>query len=172
LNLKKYIGFLIMIFLCTACTNISSSVQGEIDAPLQNFISERIKMFSEKHFTKLHNCEVTFSEDKGAVSVEFVPDFGSITFKNDIWHWAAAHAMNLTYVFPEIKDYRYTVFDDKNNKLMDLEIDELGIRILPEKFFGNRGPGDYRHCFTKVELTKIGNELPLDEDFFDGSQLP
>jgi hypothetical protein len=155
--------------------NISSSqVQGTPDETLQSFISERIKMFSGKHFSKLQKCEVTFTENQGSVYVEFIPDFGSITFKNEIWHWAAAHAMNLIYTFPEIKEYKYTVFDVKNNKLMDLYLDEVGIKGLPEKFYGkNRGPGDYyRYCFTKVEVTKIGNELPLDEKFFDGSQLP
>jgi len=129
-------------------------------------------MFSEKHFTKLEKCEVVFDQNRGTVYVEFIPDFGAITFKNDVWQWAAAHAMNLIYIFPEIKEYKYTVYDTKNNKLMDLYLDEAGIKALPEKFFGKRGPGDYRHCFTKVELTPIGNELPFDEDFFDGSQLP
>ncbi|MGI6225095.1 MAG: hypothetical protein ACOYJ1_02455 [Peptococcales bacterium] len=80
--------------------------------------------------------------------------------------------MNLIYIFPELKEYHYSVFDHKNNKLMDLSIDEKGIKVLPEKYYGRKGPGDYRHCFTKVELTKMGNELPLDEDFYDGSQLP
>jgi len=154
--------------------NITSyQVDGEPDGTLHKFISERIQLFSSKHFTKLQNCEVNFTENKGIVKVEFIPDFGSITFKNEIWHWAASHAMNLIYIFPEIKEYHYTVYDKKNNKLMYLYLDEVGIKNLPEKFFGHRGPGDYfRSCFTKVEVTKIGNELPLDERFFEGSQLP
>jgi len=154
--------------------NISSNqVQGEPDGALQKFIAERIEMFTSKHFTKMQKCEVKFTENKGTVYIEFIPDFGSITFKNEIWQWAASHAMNLIYIFPEIKEYSYAVYDVKNNKLMDLYLDENGIRVLPEKFFGHRGPGDYyRYCFTKVELTKIGNQLPLDERFFEGSQLP
>lgn len=135
-------------------------------------MSERIKMFSEQHFTKLRECQVTFTESHCSIYIEFIPDFGAITFKNDIWHWAATHAMNLVYIFPEIKEYKYTVFDGKNNKLMDLYLDETGIKVLPERFYGTRGPGDYRNCFTKVEVTKIGSELPLDENFYDGSQLP
>jgi hypothetical protein len=151
---------------------MSSFVQGGIEDPVQSFISERIKMFSEKFFPELRECQTTFTEGKGSVYIEFTPDFGAITFKNDIWQRAAAHAMNLIYIFPEIKEYQYRVIDAKNNKLMDLYIDEVGIKILPEKFYGKKGPGGYRNCFTKVEMTKIGNELPLDEDFYDGSQLP
>lgn len=140
---------------------------------VNNFIQERIKLFSKGHFSKLESCEVTFQDNQGKVYVEFIPDFGAITFKNEIWHWAAAHAMNLIYIFPEIKEYQYIVFDSKGNKLMELYLDQQGIKLLPEKFYGKRGPGGYyRHCFTKVEVTKIGNELPLDENFFDGSQLP
>lgn len=129
-------------------------------------------MFSEKHFSLLRDCQITFTEGKGLVYVEFTPDFGAITFKNDIWQRAAEHAMGLIYIFPEIKGYSYAVYDTKDNKLMDLYIDEVGIKVLPDKFFGPKGPGGYRNCFTKVEVTKMGNELPLDEDFFDGSQLP
>ncbi|MFZ5942955.1 MAG: hypothetical protein ACOYVD_02515 [Bacillota bacterium] len=170
------LGIILIFFSITiaGCMNFSSSqVQVEADETINSFISERIKMFSKKHFSKLQDCQVQFTENKGMVSVAFVPDFGSITFKNEIWHWAASHAMNLIYLFPEIKEYHYQVYDSKDNKLMDLYIDELGIKVLPEKFYGKRGAGDfYRHCFTRVELTKIGNELPLDENFFDGSQLP
>ncbi|MFZ7103623.1 MAG: hypothetical protein ACOWWO_13355 [Peptococcaceae bacterium] len=175
-KLKKSLAFLLIfsILYVTGCLNNASfSVQGEAAETLNNFIKGRIEMFSEKHFSKLRKCEVSFTENEGSLYVEFVPDFGSITFKNEIWQWAAAHAMNLIYLFPEIKEYRYSVYDSKNNKLMDLYLDETGIKLLPEKFYGKRGPGGfYRYCFTKVELTKIGNELPLDEDFFDGSQLP
>lgn len=171
-KVKIGIFVLAVIFMLGSCTNTSSMVQGEIEEPVQNFIRERIKMFSEKHFTKLRDCQITFNHGKGSVHVEFTPDFGAITFKNDIWKRAAEHAMNLIYIFPEIKEYSYTVIDTKDNKLMDLYIDEVGIKLLPEKFYGTKGPGGYRNCFTKVEVTKIGNELPLDEDFFDGSQFP
>lgn len=169
---KLYIFLLAIILIISGCTNRLSSVQGEIEVSLQNFIRERIKLCSAKHFTQLERCEVVFTGEKGVVQVDFRPDFGAIIFKNDIWRSAAAHTMNLIYIFPEIKEYNYGVFDNKNNKLMDLLIDEMGIKALPEKFYGTRGPGDYRNCFTKVEFTKIGNELPLDEDFYDGSQLP
>lgn len=176
LKLKKlntYV-FLLMIFLLISCgcTDKSSSVQGEVDIPLKNFIVERINLFSEKHFSKLEKCEVIFASEENSVIIEFIPDFGAITFKNDIWHWAATHAMNLVYIFPEVTEYKYTVLDAKNNILMELFIDKAGIRALPEKFYGKRGPEVYRHCFSKVELSKMGSELPFDEDFFDGSLLP
>lgn len=171
-NFKIYV-LLLVIFLLNGCMQISSLVQGEINEEEQLFISERIKLFSEKHFTLLEKCEVNFTENGAKVYIEFIPDFGSIIFKNDIWRIAAAHAMNLVYIFPEINEYRYVVFDKNKDKLMDLFLDEVGIRSLPEKFYGVRGPGNYyRYCFTKVEITPKGNELPLDENFFEGSQLP
>ncbi|NMA01234.1 MAG: hypothetical protein GX923_01550 [Clostridia bacterium] len=156
------------------CNKSSQTVQGEYEKQIQDFIRERIQNYSTKHFSKLEECEVSFySEDKVKVYIKFIPDFGSIIFKNEIWHWSALHALNLSYLFPEIKEYHYSVFDTNNNKLMDLYLDEGGIRMLPDKFYGQKGPGNYyRFCFTNVEETTIGKELPIDENFFEGSGLP
>ena len=152
----------------------SSEVQGEYDVEdLQAFIGERVELFSQKHFTKLTKFEISFTDNQGKVYIEFIPDFGSITFKNEIWQWSAAHAMNLIYIFPEIIEYHYAVYDSSNKKLMDLYLDETGVKMLPEKYYGQRGPGNYyRYCFTKVEETPLGKELPIDEKFFEGSGLP
>lgn len=158
----------------TGCNRSSQYVQGEVEKQEQDFIKQRIETYSAKHFSKLEECQVSFSaEDRGQLYIKFIPDFGSITFKNEIWHWSALHALNLTYLFPEIKEYHYSIFDVKNNKLMDLYLDEVGIKVLPEKFYGQKGPGNYySFCFTTVEETTIGKELPIDENFFEGSGLP
>lgn len=156
------------------CNSSSQTVQGEYEKQVQDFIRERIETYSAQHFSKLEECEVTFSsEDRGQVYIKFIPDFGSITFKNEIWQWTALHALNIAYLFPEIKEYHYSVFGANNNQLMELYIDEVGIKALPDKFYGQKGPGNYyRYCFTTVEETEIGRELPIDENFFEGSGLP
>ena len=152
---------------------ISSLVQGEINEEEQQFISERIKLFSEKHFTLLEKCEVNFTENGAKFILNLFPILVQLSLRTIFGGLLPPHAMNLVYIFPEINEYRYVVFDKNKDKLMDLFLDEVGIRSLPEKFYGVRGPGNYyRYCFTKVEITPKGNELPLDENFFEGSQLP
>lgn len=171
---QSLILIFISCFFIVACTHTSNtrSVQTNIGNNEKDFISERIEMFTTKHFTKMEKCDIDFVNQEGRVRVELVADFGSITFKNEIWHHVAHHAMNLIYIFPEITEYDYVVYDGKDNKLMDLMIDKEGITNLPQHFTNGGQGGNYRFCFTRVDMTKMGQELPLDERFFEGWEYP
>lgn len=172
-HINKVVLILLIISLVSGC-GLTKDTVGLPQGQKQQFIRERVALYTNNHFDTIKTIKLNFSEeDKIALFVEFTPNFGSITFKNEIWQWSAAHALTLIKIFPEITFFEYRVIDKDEGHLMDLIIDEFGLKSLEENYYGQKGPGNsYSSCFSKVVETPRGRSLPLDERFFEGSGLP
>lgn len=123
-----------------------------------DFILSKMEYFTEYHFRFTREIELEKLEDEYKLSVEFIPEIGSVIYKDTVLEQVSFHAFNINKFFPEITSYCYVVIWPENSDevALRLEINKDEIEQLSKFYyteFGSQEP-DYASFFSLIEDTE------------------
>jgi hypothetical protein len=123
-----------------------------------DFIVSKMEYFTEYYFRFTREIELEKLEDEYKLSVEFIPEVGSVICKDEVLERVALHAFNINKFFPEITSYCYIVIWPENSDevALRLEINKEEIEQLNKLYLAEYGTWDpdYASFFSLIEDTE------------------
>jgi hypothetical protein len=139
-NKQKLIGILLLFVIIVAAfywsVAAAQSKPAVKDQTVQQFMKTKIEYYSKNTFKFMKQIEVQDIKGNTTVSISLVPEVGSEVIKEDIYRSLAAHAVDVNKFFSEVKTFKYSILwdDRKKSEVMQLTIDEQGVKQLSKKY--------------------------------------
>jgi hypothetical protein len=128
----------------------------------EEVIRNKIEDFTKHYFRFIESVQINTSDQKISVSTSYIPEIGSVIYKEELYESMAYHALQIKLFFPEVNHFKYIVLWDDYTKqeAMTLTINESDIKQLEKNYYDQiiNQNGDIETSFENVFSSIVETE--------------